>query len=78
MKRKMKLDYNNFQRFVYEVLDAEHIETVKNNAPAIEVGLGMLTSYLQEMAHHAIETEDKFLIDWCLGLMIIKEEADNG
>ncbi len=73
MKRRMKLDYNNFMRFVDEVLDADHIETVQNNASAIAVGLDRLTSYLQELANYAIETENEFLIEWCLGLMIVKE-----
>ena len=74
MDTKMKLDFNHLMSFIDDILSADSIATVHDNAFAVAVGLDMLQSYLKELAQHAIDTEDPFLIEWCKGLMIVKEK----
>lgn len=73
---KMKLNYNNLMRLIDETLSADDIEVVHNNAFGISVGLELLQSYLKDLAQHAIDTEDEFLIEWCKGLLIVKENSE--
>lgn len=68
---KMKLDYNNLMRQIDETLSAEHIESVHNNALGIEIGLELSCGYLRELAQHAIDTNDEYLVQWCLDMGIL-------
>lgn len=73
---KMKLNYNNMLRHIDDVLGAEEIETVHEEAFGIATGLELLSNMLRNLAEHAIETNDEFLIEWCKNLLIIKEEKE--
>jgi len=73
MKRQMKLNYNGFVERIADVLAAEDIETVQNEAWSIEVGIQLLNGYMEQLAKRAIETQDEFLVEWCKFLMIITE-----
>lgn len=81
MKRRMKLDYNNLMREIYETLategkdDEEIAETVKSQGFYIGIGLEILTAYLKEIATLAIERNDEELIDICKGLLIVSEKG---
>lgn len=59
-----------------EALDADDIEYLQENAWHIEIGIQLLNRYLTELAEHAIETEDPFLVEWCKNLLIITESED--
>lgn len=76
-KSKMKLDLNHLLSFIDDILSADSIETVHDNAFAVAVGLELLTSYMKEIAQYAIETDNPFLIEWCKNLMIVKEAEDS-
>lgn len=73
---EMKLDFNNLIRLIDETLSADDIEAVHNNAFGIAIGLELLQSYLKDIAQHAIDTEDEFLIEWCKGLLIVREKSN--
>ena len=73
MKRRMKLNYNGFVEHIADVLSAEDIETVRNEAWSIEVGIRLLNGYMEQIAKRAIETQDEFLVEWCKNLCIIVE-----
>ena len=73
MKLQMKLNYNGFIEHIADVLAAEDIETVQNEAWSIEVGIQLLNGYMEQLAKRAIETQDEFLIEWCKHLCIIAE-----
>lgn len=74
--REMKLDFNNLIRLIDETLSADDIEVVHSNAFGISIGLELLQSYLKDLAQHAIDTEDEFLIEWCKGLLIVREKSN--
>lgn len=76
MKRQMKLNYNGFVEHIADVLAAEDIETVRNEAWSIEVGAQLLNGYMKQLAKRAIETQDEFLVEWCKCLCIIVEVED--
>lgn len=78
MTRRMKLNYNGFVESVADVLSCESIEDVQLDAFGVEVGLQLLNSYLFELAEHAIEAEDEWLLEWCKNLMIVTETDDGG
>lgn len=69
---KVKLDYNGLIRQIEETIDADNIEYLESNALYVDVGLQLLEGYMREIAEHAIETQDPWLIEWCKNLMIIK------
>ena len=73
MKLQMKLNYNGFIEQIADVLAAKDIETVKNEAWSIEVGIQLLNGYMEQLAKRAIETQDEFLIEWCKNICIIVE-----
>ena len=73
MKRQMKLNYNGFIEHITDVLAAEDIETVQNEAWSIEIGIQLLDGYMKQIAKRAIETQDEFLVEWCKQLCIIVE-----
>ncbi len=73
---RMKLDYNNLIRQIDDLLGAENIEYVQNNAFGIGIGLELLSAYLKDIAKYAIETRNEYLVNWCLGLSIVKEDND--
>lgn len=75
-KHRIKLDYNNLLELIDETLGAEDIETVQNNSCGIAFGLELLSAYIRDIAQHAIDTEDEYLIERFKGLGILKEEAD--
>ena len=77
MKRQLELNYNNFIHHIADVLDAEDIETVQNEAWSIEVGIQLLNGYMEQLAKRAIETQDEFLIEWCKQLHIIVEAEES-
>ena len=76
MKRQMKLNYNSFIEHIADVLASEDIETVRNDAWSIEVGLQLLNGYMEQLVKRAIETQDEFLIEWCKNLMIVTESEE--
>lgn len=76
MKRQMKLNYNGFIEHIEDVLAAEDIETVQNEAWSIGVGIQLLNGYMERIAKRATETEDDFLVEWCKNLCIIVEEEE--
>ena len=55
MKKQMKLNYNGFIEHIADVLAAEDIETVQNEAWSIEVGIQLLNGYMEQLAKRAIE-----------------------
>lgn len=74
---KIKLDYNNLMRQIDETLSAENIESVHKNAFGIAIGLELSCGHLRELAQHAIDTNDEYLMQWCLDMGILKcEEAE--
>ena len=76
MKRQMKLNYNGFIEHIADVLAAEDIETVQNEAWGIEVGIQLLNGYMAQIAKRAILTQDEFLVEWCKHLCIIVEAEE--
>lgn len=76
MKRQVKLNYNGFIKHIADVLAADDIETVQNEAWSIEVGLQLLNGYMEQIAKRAVETQDEFLIEWCKNLEIVTESED--
>ncbi len=59
MKRQMKLNYNGFIEHIADVLAAEDIETVQNEAWSIEVGIRLLNGYMEQLAKRAIIVKRK-------------------
>ena len=76
MMHKMRMNYNGFVEQIADVLAAESIDAVQNEAWAVEVGIQLLNGYMLEMAERAIETQDEFLVEWCKNLMIITESEE--
>lgn len=72
--RRIKLDYNNLMRQIDETLSAEDIESVHRSAYGIAIGLQLLGGNLRELAQHAIDVNDDYLIQLCLDLGVLKEE----
>lgn len=71
---RMKLDFNHLIALIDETLSAESIDDVQKNAFGIGVGLTLLLGYMKRLAEHAINTDDEFILEWCKGLMIVKED----
>lgn len=67
---RMKIDYNNFTQLIMETVQ----ET--EGAEYIEIGLGILTAYIQDIAALAIKRNDAELLELCKGLLIVKENDD--
>lgn len=76
MQNKVKLNYNGLIREIMEALDADDIEYLQENAWHIDVGLDLLNGYMTELAKHAIETQDEWLIEWCKNLLIVTETEE--
>ena len=76
MMHKMRMNYSRFVEQIADVLAAESIDAVQNEAWAVEVGIQLLNGYMLEMAERAIETQDEFLVEWCKNLMIITESEE--
>ena len=77
MNLQMKLNYKGFIEQIEDVLAAEDIETVQNEAWSIEVGIQLLNGYMEQLAKRAIETQDEFLIEWCKHICIIVEAKED-
>lgn len=73
-KHRLKLDYNHLFDLIDETLGAEDIETVQNNSCGIAFGLELLSAYIRDIAQHAIDTEDEYLIELFKDMCILKEE----
>lgn len=71
---RIKLDYNHLFELIDETLGAEDIETVQRNSCGIAVGLELLSAYLRDIAQHAIDTEDEYLIELFKDMGILKQE----
>lgn len=69
-KERMKIDYNNFTQLIMETVQ----ET--EGAEYIEIGLGILTAYIQDIAALAVKRDDAELLELCKGLLIVKENDD--
>lgn len=67
---RMKIDYNNFTQLIMETVQ----ET--EGAEYIEIGLGILTAYIQDIAALAVKRDDAELLELCKGLLIVKEKDD--
>ena len=67
---RMKIDYNNFTQLIMETVQ----ET--EGAEYIEIGLGILTAYIQDIAALAVKRDDAELLELCKGLLIVKENDD--
>lgn len=67
---RMKIDYNNFTQLIMETVQ----ET--EGAEYIEIGLGILTAYIQDIATLAIKRNDAELLELCKGILIVKENDD--
>lgn len=66
---RMKIDYNNFTRLIMEAVQ----ET--EGAEYIDIGLGILTAYIQDIAALAVKRNDAELLELCKGILIVKEDA---
>lgn len=75
-KRRIKLNYNHLLEEIDEVLGSDDIDYVQENAWHIDVGLDLLNGYMTELAKHAIETQDEWLIEWCKNLLIVTETEE--
>lgn len=64
---RLKIDYNNFTQLIMETVQ----ET--EGAEYIEIGLGILTAYIQDIAALAVKRDDAELLELCKGLLIVKE-----
>lgn len=73
-KRRIKLNYNHLFELIDETLGAEDIETVQKNSCGIAFGLELLSAYIRDIAQHAIDTEDEYLIELFKDMCILKEE----
>lgn len=71
---RMKLDYNNLLSNIDRTLSESKSRVVKENAFGISVGLELLSGYLRDIAHRAIELEDDKLIELCVGMGVLKRE----
>ena len=67
---RMKIDYNNFTQLIMETVQ----ET--EGAEYIEIGLGILTAYIQDIAALAVKRDDAELLELYKGLLIVKEKDD--
>ncbi len=77
---RLKVDYNHLLDEMADVLD--HSICAKRTGADFSISLGMhfACGYLDDIAKHAIETNDEVLIGLLVGLNIIKEtgqEASN-
>lgn len=70
---KMRLDYNNLMRQIFDLLNTSEDETVQENAFGIGIGLELLTAYMKDIATLAIERNDEELIEICKALLIVTE-----
>lgn len=71
---RMKIKYENLMTQIEEVLNADDIEYVHENAFGIATGLEISCGHLIELGQHAIDTNDEFLQQWCLDMGILKED----
>ena len=76
MTYKMKLNYKSLIQEIVEVLESEDIEEVQDNSWHIGIGLQLLNGYLSELANHAIEAKDEWLLEWCKNLLIVTETEE--
>ncbi len=67
---RMKIDYNNFTQLIMETVQ----ET--EGAEYIEIGIGILTAYIQDIAALAVKRNDGELLELCKGLLIVKKDDD--
>lgn len=76
---KMRLDYNNLMRQIFEFLEKAEDETAQTEAFGIGIGLELLTEYMKDIATIAIERNDEELLAICKALLIVTEkEANDG
>lgn len=68
------MDINNWVRQVDEVLSNSRSKIIRENGYGISVGLGLLLSYLKEIANRAVELQDEKLIEILLDLHVLKKE----
>lgn len=77
MRDKMNLDYNNLIRLIMDAVSGKQDdEETQNTAFAIATGLGLLSSYLKDIATLAIKRNDAELLELCKGLLIVTEDDD--
>lgn len=74
MKRRMKMDINNWVRQIDDVLSNSKSKIVRENRYGISIGLDLLLSYLKEIANRAIEINDEQLIEILIDLHVLKKE----
>lgn len=67
---RMKIDYNNFKQLIMETVQETEC------AEYIEIGLGILTAYIQDIAALAVKRDDAELLELCKRLLIVKENDD--
>ena len=75
MKHKVRLDYNNLMRQIFNLLKTSKDKAVQENAFGIGIGLEMLTNYMKEIATLAIERNDEELLEICKNLLIVTEDG---
>lgn len=76
--QRMKLDYNNLIRTISETMSRSRSKTVRQNAFGIEIGLEMLSKYLEAIAKRAIELNDEVLLGLLVDMMILKKVDESG
>ena len=75
---RMRLDYNNLMRQIFDLLNNSEDEMVQDNAFGIGIGLELLTAYMKEFTRISIERNDEELLSLCKDLLIVVEGENNG
>lgn len=74
LKRRMKMDINNWMRQIDDVLSNSRSKIVRENRFGISIGMDLLLAYSKEIAERAIELNDEKMIELLLDLHVLKED----
>lgn len=74
LKRRMKMDINNWMRQIDDVLSNSRSKIVRENRFGISIGMDLLLAYLKEIAERAVELNDEKMIELLLDLHVLKED----
>lgn len=73
MKRRMKMDINNWGRQVNDILSNSRSKIVREKRYRVSIGLDLLLAYLKEIAERAVELQDEKLIEILIDLHVLKQ-----
>ena len=72
VKRRMKMDINNWIRQVDDILSNSRSKIVREKRYGVYIGMDLLLAYLKEIAERAVELQDEKLIEILIDLHVLK------